>query len=341
MHQLQPCQRNQPRRAVGTRLFAAGLLVVVMCAPAVAIAQDDSTEETQPAIVAPLAAKSLLLDVAVAGDRLVAVGERGHILLSDDDGESWRQVAVPTRATLTGVCFTDDSRGWAVGHDSAILRTVDGGATWEMVNFVPEEETPLLDVWCADGDRDFAVGAYGTFLVPSDGGESWEFQPISDDDFHLHHVARSATGKLYMAAEAGMAYRSDDDGETWVALPSPYEGSFFATLPLEDDVVLLFGLRGHLYRSEDAGMTWTELETGTVAMLTDGLDLGDGQVVITGLGGALLYSSDGGRSFDLRPRPTRRGISAAAVAADGAVVLVGEGGSQRVLPAELAAERKD
>jgi photosystem II stability/assembly factor-like uncharacterized protein len=341
VHQLQPCETRRSWFAVGTALLAAGFLVVAMGAPVLVTAQDEPTEEMEAAILAPLASKSLLLDVTVTGNGLVAVGERGIILLSDDSGESWRQVAVPTRANLTGVCFRGEGRGWAVGHDSVVLRTVDGGATWAVANFAPEEETPLLDVWCADDERGFAIGAYGTFLVTSDGGETWEFRPISDYDFHLHHVARSATGKIYMAAEAGMVYRSDDDGETWIELPSPYEGSFFAALPMEDDVVLLFGLRGHLYRSEDAGETWTELETGTVAMLTDGLDLGGGRVVITGLGGTLLYSSDGGRSFDLRPRPTRRGISAAAVAPDGAVVLVGEGGSQRLIPAELAAERKD
>jgi len=319
----------------------AAVVIAAAGQPCLVAAQEMPDEEMRPAVIAPLAERSLLLDVASADDRLVAVGERGHILLSDDAGSTWRQVPVPTRATLTGVCLRDGGKGWAVGHDSAILRTVDGGATWEVVQFAPEEETPLLDVWFADDEHGFAVGAYGTFLATADGGETWDFQPISDDDFHLHHVARSSTGRLYIAAEAGMVYRSDDDGETWIALPSPYEGSFFATLPLDDDVVLLFGLRGHLYRSEDAGMTWTELETGTVSMLTDGLDLGDGKVVITGLGGALLYSSDGGRSFALRPRPTRRGVSAAVVAADGEIVLVGEGGSQRLTMAELATGGKD
>ena len=341
MHQLQPGERNRPWSAIGSTLAAVAAVAVTVGATGVVVAQDMTTDEMEPAIIAPLAARSLLLDVAAAGDRLVAVGERGHILLSDDAGASWRQVPVPTRATLTAVCLRDGGPGWAVGHDSAILRTADGGEAWEVVQFAPEEETPLLDVWFANDEHGVAVGAYGTFLVTDDGGETWDYLPISDDDFHLHHVARSASGRLYLAAEAGTVYRSDDDGETWMSLPSPYEGSFFGVLPLGDDAVLLFGLRGHLYRSDDAGMTWSELETGTVSMLTDGLDLGDGRVVIVGLGGALLYSSDGGRSFTLRPRPTRRGVSAAVVASDGDVVLVGEGGSQRLSVAELAAGGKD
>ena len=49
----------------------------------------------------PLAAKSVILDVALAGDRLVAVGERGHIVLSDDYGMTWRQVPCPTNRKST------------------------------------------------------------------------------------------------------------------------------------------------------------------------------------------------------------------------------------------------
>ena len=51
--------------------------------------QDDAANK--PAEIEPLADTSLLLDLAVAGNRLVAVGERGHVMLSDDQGATWRQ----------------------------------------------------------------------------------------------------------------------------------------------------------------------------------------------------------------------------------------------------------
>jgi len=288
------------------------------------------------AIQATLAKSSLMLDVAVAGDRLVAVGERGHILISDDYGTSWNQVEVPTRATLTAVTFHDDLLGWAVGHDAVILRTRDGGGSWERVHFAPEEETPFLDVWFETAERGFAVGAYGFFFVTTDGGDTWSFEPIGEDDFHLHHVARSSSGRLFMAAEAGFAYRSDDIGATWTEMPSPYDGSYFATLPLDGDSVLLFGLRGHLFRSEDGGDSWRELETGTVAMLTDGVVLSDGRVLVVGLGGTVLVSNDEGRSFALLDVSSRLGISAAITATDGALVVVGEGGPRRLQLNETA-----
>ena len=128
----------------------------------------------QPAELEPLAAQSLLLDLAAAGTRLVAVGERGHVLLSDDKGASWRQAkSVPTRVMLTAVFFADAQYGWAVGHDETILNTVDGGETWTRSHFAPEAQQPLLDLWFANRVSGIAVGAYGAYFTTNDGGRTW------------------------------------------------------------------------------------------------------------------------------------------------------------------------
>jgi photosystem II stability/assembly factor-like uncharacterized protein len=302
------------------------ILVVALAAGAASCATAQDEISPEPAIIEPIAPRALALDAFAIDGKLVVVGERGHILISTDVGATWRQVEVPTRAMLTGVFFYDENLGWAVGHDSVILRTTDGGTTWELVNWAPEEEAPFFDVWFPDADNGFAIGAYGTFMVTSDGGESWDFESISDDDWHLNKIGASTGGRLFIAAEAGMVYRSDDGGATWEQLPSPYEGSFFGVLPLEGDTVLLFGLRGHLLRSEDAGESWREIETGTMAMLTDGVTLDDGTIVIVGLGGTVLVSSDGGLTFESHPQSNRRGISAVVQASDDTVLIVGEFG---------------
>ena len=257
---------------------------------------------------ARLASRSLLLDVAAAGDRLVAVGERGHVIWSEDRGATWTQGEVPTTATLTGVFMLDRNVGWAVGHDAVVLRTGDGGRTWELQRSAPEEERPLFDVRFADATHGFAIGAYGAFLVTENGGVTWDERPIGEQDVHLHHVSRAPSGTLYIAAESGMLFRSDDSGRSWRELPSPYEGSFFATVPLGGDSLLALGLRGHLFRSDDGGESWTTIDSGTEATLTDGVALAGGRVVVTGLAGVLLVSDDGGRTFALRQQAARQGI---------------------------------
>ena len=317
-------------------LASAGRNALVFLAALLAPAAAAGAE----AVEAPLAIESLLLDGAAVGSRLVVVGERGHILVSTDDGARWTQAEVPTRALLTAVHMHDERTGWAVGHDAVILRTGDGGETWTLVHQAPEEELPLLDVWFRDERTGFAVGAYGYFLATDDGGETWTSRAISEDDFHLNALVpvaddgsesnRPGPQRLYIAAEAGVAYRSDDGGVTWSELPSPYAGSWFGGLAPGGDRVLLAGLRGHLFRSGDGGGTWTEVATGTQATLTGAVRLPSGSIVITGLEGSVLISDDGGRSVTVRRLPSRQGISASLPLADGGVLLIGEFGVRRL-----------
>jgi photosystem II stability/assembly factor-like uncharacterized protein len=328
--------------AVAIAGFLSGWLPALLHAQ---VAPNDAAN--LPAEKQPLASESLLLDLANAGTRMVAVGERGHVLLSDDQGNTWRQAkSVPTRVMLTAVFFIDADHGWAVGHDETILNTMDGGETWIRSHFAPEAQQPLLDVWFANRVSGIAVGAYGAYFATNDGGRTWtgaKFAPASDStdadasgeaadgyedippDYHLNRII-GVGNRLYIAAEGGQLYRSDDRGANWRALPSPYEGSFFGLLPIRGDGLLAFGLRGSLFKSADAGQTWHAIETHTTAMLTDGIVINDLRVVICGLAGVLLVSGDAGETFRLIQQDDRKGLSAVLAGRAGTVVVAGEGG---------------
>ncbi|MEX2151684.1 MAG: YCF48-related protein [Steroidobacteraceae bacterium] len=323
---------------------------LAIAATAPALAQHGASEDpaARPSIIAPLAGRSLLIDLAPAGDRVFAVGERGHVLHSADHGETWTQVQVPGSATLTAVYFTDAKHGWAVGHAEMILRTTDGGDHWEFAHFEPAHAQPLLDVWFADTLRGLAVGAYGVVYGTTDGGRVWSqipFEPetlpgaseVEEEDemdlgyeFHLNAIARGPGQRLYLGAEAGRLFRSDDDGDSWRELPSPYDGSFHGILPLDGDALLAFGLRGNLYRSEDGGMSWTDIPTGTGALLGSGARIDADTVVIVGTAGVLLTSRDGGRTFTLTQQDDRKGLSAVLPSGDGFLIVAGEGGVRRL-----------
>lgn len=319
-----------------------------------ALAQDAEREDPaeRPAVIAPLAERSLLLDLAWAGGRVFTVGERGHILHSDDAGRTWIQSRVPASANLTAAYFADAKNGWAVGHVETILATSDGGESWRLVHLEPENPQPLLDVAFADASRGVAVGAYGVVYVTTDGGSVWSQVPFepevlpgagkvepADDmeaeidlgfEFHLNAIARGPPGRMYIGAEAGRLFRSDDDGATWRELPSPYDGSFHGILALEGDALLAFGLRGNLFRSEDGGFTWAAIPTGTTALLDGGARIDADTVVVVGMQGVILVSRDGGRSFTLHQQDDRKAISAVVPSGDGELILAGEGGVRRL-----------
>jgi photosystem II stability/assembly factor-like uncharacterized protein len=286
-----------------------------------------------PAEMMPRAQHDLMLDVAVADGTLVAVGDRGQILLSKD-GKTWTQSKVPTRATLTAVYFTDAKNGWAVGHDAVILHTADGGVSWTKQYYKPDLEKPFLDVAFLDSQRGFAVGAYGLFMQTADGGGSWtEVQSdIRADEWHFNAITKLNDGSLLIAGEAGGLAHSKDGGATWAKLPAPYQGSFFGALPKGEKGAITFGLRGNLYMTNDvASGSWQKVETQTVLGLMGGVTLPSGEVVMVGNNGIALETSGGMSSVKHLANPV--GISLSSVVPfGGKLVAVGEGGTQTLSP---------
>lgn len=326
------------------------LSVFLFAAPSVQ-AQAPADPGVRYSIESQKAASTLLLDIARAGKRLVAVGDRGHILYSDNDGSSWTQAKVPTRQLLTAVHFADSQHGWAVGHDALILATSDAGQTWTRQYENREGEVPLLDVWFENAQHGLATGAYGVLLETTDGGQHWNDvadRLDNEDGTHLNAIAEIPGSGLFIVGEMGGMFRSADMGATWERVESPYEGSLFGVVGGgEPGVVVAFGLRGHLFRSADFGDSWHPvdlLEDGhpIESGLADGSLLPDGRIVVVGHGGTVLSSDDSGRSFKVFSRPDRRSLSGVVANPDGDLVLVGQSGVRVVSPtgANLPAQQQ-
>lgn len=317
----------------------------VLSAPALAAAAPAS--DVVYSVESAKASKSLMLDVVHAGKRLVAVGDRGHILYSDDQGATWTQAKVPTRQLLTSVFFVDDKHGWAVGHDAQILASEDGGVSWSKQFEDLKRESPLLDVWFQDVDSGFAVGAYGALLATTDGGKHWE--DVSDrldneDQYHLNAIAAVKDAGVFIVGEQGSMFRSADGGQTWEKLEGPYEGSLFGVIgTAQANTLLAYGLRGNLYRSTDFGSTWEQVELQAArGALEFGLSgatlLDDGSIVIVGNGGSVIRSNDNGETFSVFNRPDRISVSAVTAAGNGNLVLAGQGGVRVTSPTGAGAE---
>ncbi|WP_085315510.1 WD40/YVTN/BNR-like repeat-containing protein [Derxia lacustris] len=346
-------------RRAAPLLRGLALALSALLAPAGAGAADTPAALTEPALASARAAGAATLAVTRAGNRLVAAGERGIVLLSDNDGASWRQARVPVRTSLTALRFVDARHGWATGHLGSLLRSEDGGESWtlqldgvraaELVagalaggderaqrsarSLLDEgPDKPFFDLdFNADG-HGFAVGAYNLAVMSTDGGASW--QPLSPRlpnprNLHLYAV-RSLGRQVFIAGEQGLLLRSDDGGASFVALASPYKGSFFALLTTRAGSLLACGLRGNVFRSDDLGASWQKVETGLAVSIGAGIERDDGSLLLLSQAGDLLASHDDGRSFRRLPEGAAVPAAGLAATADGRLSIASLRGMRRL-----------
>lgn len=276
----------------------------------------------RPALISQRATQSVLLDIAQAHDRLVVVGERGIVLVSDDNAESWRQVPAPVSVTLTAVRFADDKHGYAVGHSGTVLATGDGGETWIRVldgnqsakislaaaqasgdaAAVREAEwlvadgpdKPLLDLLVLDTQHVIVVGAYGMAYSTTDGGQSWiSWADRLNNPAGMHLYAIRRHGKhILVSGEQGLVRLSHDHGETFTDIKTPYDGSFFTAELASANEIIVAGLRGNLLRSRDAGASWEQITAPDHASITDSAWGADGSLMLVNQAGLVLRASN-------------------------------------------------
>ncbi|MBK7658872.1 MAG: hypothetical protein IPJ28_06850 [Betaproteobacteria bacterium] len=272
----------------------------------------------------------MLVDAARHGSRIVAIGDRGYIVLSDDEGKTWRRAKSPPAPLLTAIAMLDAKTGWAVGHDSIILATTDGGENWVQQFSAPSEQRPLLDVHFLDKDRGYAIGAYGAFYETADGGRTWNPRKAIEDDKHLNAMLALEDGRLVVLGEAGTILLSADAGKTFTPVPSPYKGSLFGGVVAGDGSLVAFGLRGRIFRTTDGGKTWKGIDNASVATLMGGTRLPDGTLVLAGAGGTVLVSRDNGQSFGPLATGVTKAYAQVLLGAPNRVLLFGETGASEV-----------
>ena len=358
-------------------LLARCLLLAVLLnwgAAQVASAATSTEPFNRPAPSVAQPQRALLNGIARAGQRLVAVGEHGLVIWSDDNGQAWHQAAVPVDVNLTTVAFVDEHHGWATGHQGVVLSSENGGESWRkrldgvqaaaltlarakkkaaaleedaredylyaaqrLVDDGPDK--PLLALLFNGPNRISVVGAFNLALHSRDGGKTWQaFYDQIDNPDGLHLYALQALGpRRFIAGEQGLLLATDPGGGSFKRLASPYEGSYFGLLPLANNRLLLFGLRANVFRSDDGGQQWHPVTIeGAKASFNAGQQLSDGSIVLLDQGGRVYTSRDQGRSFKAIPFGWGAPLTAVAEATDGSLVLTSLAGIV-ILPREKLA----
>ena len=279
-----------------------------------------------PAVPSEMASRSMIYSIHRFGDRFFATGHRGHIIFSDDGGESWQQAEVPVRSAILDIHFPTPELGWAVGHEGVILHSSDGGKTWvkqfdglrygteglafyqklaeenpdnedypyyvEEMQFAIEQgaDKPLFKVRFHDENHGHALGAYGMILVTRDGGQNWEHVLHHMENDSFYHVFDFAPlpgkGRFFLSGEAGLFMVGDIYAE---------EGKLIHSVPWE----------GSFFTSAAAP---------------------SGAIVMGGLRGRRFRTEDEGTTWTVVEKPPTSSIVASVTLSSGVMVFAGIGG---------------
>jgi photosystem II stability/assembly factor-like uncharacterized protein len=210
----------------------------------------------------------------------------GLVLHTEDGGLSWHKQLDGVEAARLAVEAVRDS------EDKREIKLAN-----YLVSDGPDK--PFFDIWMDGQGQGFVIGAFNLIFRTEDGGKSWHYwSPRMKNPFGLHLYGITRQGDDFIiAGEQGMILRSQDGGEHFTPLETPYEGSWFGILATQEGSLLVYGLRGNAYVSEDGGDTWQPCDTGSRAGFSAATQLDDGRIVLANQAGQLFASADSGRSF--------------------------------------------
>lgn len=135
------------------------------------------------------------------------------VMRTDDGGETWARIIVPSKLELFHLDFVSSSRGWIVGDKGLILTTSDGGVNWRKQT--SGTTNTLFNVDFRDALEGYAVGGKGTILRTENGGENWEAVKTSFPNTFLRvDFADDKNG--WIVGYGGTILRSGDKGRTWI-----------------------------------------------------------------------------------------------------------------------------
>lgn len=297
-----------------------------------------------PAFKAPLASRSLLTDIVRVGDRVVAVGEHGNIVFSDDGGVQWQQANVPVSVNLTAVTFVDLQTGWAVGHHGVILKSEDAGASWtlmfdgmdagaqviaaaaaeyEAAQLALEQAVTETEETAALERLDLADLAVGDATASIEFGPA---QPLMDVWFAnpQHGLAIGSYGQIF---------RTTDGGKSWTlwkhGIENPYNFHYYGITGASNGDLYLVGEQGGIYLSTDRGDSWTALDSpyeGSLYGVLNAHHAGGEVLLVYGFNGNVFRSVDQGETWHRVKMPMRKSINDGVVLEDGSILLVGNSG---------------
>jgi photosystem II stability/assembly factor-like uncharacterized protein len=289
-----------------------------------------------PALQSARASRSLFNGLARAGDRIVAVGQRGQILYSDNGGRDWKQAAVPLAADLVAVAFPTATQGWAVGHGGVILHTADAGATWTRQFDGRRLGEVMAQAYALGAAPADAASAPAPAAAPASAADATAAQVLDDAKRFAAQGPEASLLDVWFRNETtgwavgafGLILQTTDGGAHWTpllhAVDNPKGLHLYAVRGVGDDVYLA-GEQGLLLKLDRQQARFRAIELPYKGTLF-GILGNERAVILHGLRGTVLRSADGGATWQTIPTGVQVGLPSGTQDAQGRFVLVSQAG---------------
>jgi photosystem II stability/assembly factor-like uncharacterized protein len=230
------------------------------------------------------------------GGLCAAVGPSGGIvLISNDSGRNWRQVAgsLDTDKPL-GLHFPTADRGYLCAANARVFRSSDSGASWQRL--VPPVATDYNDVHFTTRNMGWLVGGRGTALRTEDAGRTW-YPTNTGVGAALRSVYFFDAMHGLIVGDSGIILKTSNGGISWNKRWSGTQADLTAVRWTSSVSAVATCSDGGILRTEDGGVFWLRTSTGTTSALHS-LSFTDASTGwASGLNGAIFRTTDGGESW--------------------------------------------
>jgi photosystem II stability/assembly factor-like uncharacterized protein len=228
---------------------------------------------------------------------LVAVGDSGIILKTEDGGTHWSKLNSNTSKALRSVHFVDENTGWAVGDSGTILHTNNGGNSWSTQS---DTIINLRSVHFINYNTGYIAGDLGRGYKTNNGGSDW-----SSHYFGYDYMFNCIT---FINEDTGWVFSSDrdifittDKGENWNKQTGVGNSQRIYSASFIGKVGYAAGNYGTIINTTNGGVIWqrqyvtNNLYLSVPLFAVHFIDKYNGWAV--GDGGIVLRTTDGGGAF--------------------------------------------
>lgn len=213
-------------------------------------------------------------------------------------GGAWEVVRMP-EFIFNGeqVFLVDDAVGWIVGSEGTVLRTRDGGRSWEDRSPEGHGLRTFFGGFFWDSLEGIVVGSGGWVLRTHDGGETWSEMVLGSQSLKDVWFSDSLHG--WAVGAGGVIWHTSDGGQTWVPQTSPTSQTLEAVWFADSLRGWAVGGLGVVLRTQDGGRTWLLGGVGASVRLYDLSFVDAWRGYVAGYGGRVYRTRDGGQTWEL------------------------------------------